>query len=127
MSTRTNIFVDYEGERIQYYHHHDGYPEGVGKMLASYLDIATYIAPERTTAGVRKQFLELLKLDKGFEREEIGLHGDIEYLYFVKFIDNEKDVITFTKLKWENKSEQLSKLERAEQGDQELKLKLEIK
>lgn len=127
MSTRTNIFVDYEGERIQYYHHHDGYPEGVGKMLASYLDIATYIAPERTTAGVRKQFLELLKLDKGFEREEIGLHGDIEYLYFVKFIDNEKDVITFTKLKWENKSEQLSKLERAEQGDQELELKLEIK
>lgn len=127
MSTRTNIFVDYEGERIQYYHHYDGYPEGVGKMLASYLDIATYIAPERTTAGVRKQFLELLKLDKGFEREEIGLHGDIEYLYFVKFTDNEKDVITFTKLKWENKSEQLSKLERAEQGDQELELKLEIK
>lgn len=132
MSTRSNIFVDYNGERIQYYHHHDGYPGGVGKMLASYLNIASYIAPERTVEGVKKQFLELLKLDKGFEVEEIGLQSDIEYLYFVKFDKNGyKDTITFTKIDWErgglDEIEYFSRLEKAEQGEKELNLELEIK
>ena len=33
MSTRSNIFVDFNGERKQFYHHHDGYIEGVGADL----------------------------------------------------------------------------------------------
>lgn len=130
MSTRANVFVDYNGERVQFYHHWDGYPEGVGNFLANILQVATWIASERTTEGVKNQFLELLKLDKGYELEEIGLHGDIEYLYFVKFIDNEKDVITFTKIDWNRgglgEREYFSRLAKAEKGEKELNLKLEI-
>lgn len=131
MSTRANIFVDYNGERIQLYHHHDGYVFGLGKMLASYLNIAEYTAPERTTEGVKNQFLELLKIDKGFEVEEIGLHGDIEYLYFVKFIENENDVITYTEIDWHrgglSEDEYFTRLEKAEKGEQELMLELKVK
>ena len=124
MSTRSNIFVDYNGERIQFYHHCDGYPEGVGKQLASFLEIATYTAKERTTAGVRKQFLELLKTDR-YEPEEIGLHDDIEYLYFVKFIDNARDEITFTRTKPFD-YEQIDRLEKAERGENTLTLEIKI-
>jgi hypothetical protein len=131
MSTRANVFVDYNGERVQLYHHYDGYPEGVGKMLASFLEIATYTAKERTTKGVKNRFMELLKLDDHFEVEKVGLHGDIEYLYFVKFNENEKDIISFIKIDftalWKDEDKYLYNLEKLEKGEKELSIELKIK
>lgn len=37
MSTRCNIIIKDGAERIYLYHHHDGYPMGVGTELQDYL------------------------------------------------------------------------------------------
>ena len=37
MSTRCNIIIKDRDTRILLYHHHDGYPEGVGAMLKDWL------------------------------------------------------------------------------------------
>ena len=112
MSTRSNIFVDFNGERKQFYHHCDGYLKGVGKDLLVRMEMA--IARARNTIpysikddsnGLRtekayKEFLNLLEEEGSYESEEIGLHGDIEYLYYVKFVSGEKDTVSYTKINW---------------------------
>ena len=38
MSTRCNVIIkEYDGNFFQLYHHHDGYPEGVGADLEEYI------------------------------------------------------------------------------------------
>lgn len=96
MSTRSNILV---GEN-QFYHHWDGYPEGVGTDLAyfvanvnaGYIDnwnsdldkLAEYIR----YSGIPGRLATERGVDHAYEYEpKPGLHGDIEYLYL---IDGEK-------------------------------------
>lgn len=97
MSTRCNVLTNFNGEIKQFYHHHDGYPEGVGRYLLSYCDIA--IASMRHEhkslyENFKHRFFELLEQDKNFELEKFdineGLHFDIQFLYFVKA--NEKGI-----------------------------------
>lgn len=113
MSTRSNIFVDFNGERKQFYHHCDGYLKDVGKDLLVRMEMA--IAKARNAIpyslkddnfGLRterayKEFLNLLEEEGSYEPEEIGLHGDIEYLYYVKFVSGEKDTVSYTKINWQ--------------------------
>ena len=113
MSTRSNIFVDFNGERKQFYHHHDGYVEGVGNDLLVRMEIAIARARNAISyslkddiSGLRterayKEFLNLLEEEGSYESEEIGLHGDIEYLYYVKFVSGEKDTVSYTKTQWQ--------------------------
>ena len=112
MSTRSNIFVDFNGERKQFYHHWDGYVEGVGQDLLVRMEMALkrarnaipFSLKENTfrlrTERTYKEFLNLLEEEGSYEPEEIGLHGDIEYLYYVKFVSGEKDTVSYTKIKW---------------------------
>ena len=113
MSTRSNIFVDFNGERKQFYHNHNGYVEGVGNDLLVRMEIAIARARNAISyslkddiSGLRterayKEFLNLLEEEGSYESEEIGLHGDIEYLYYVKFVSGEKDTVSYTKTQWQ--------------------------
>lgn len=125
MSTRSNIFVDFNGERKQFYHHCDGYVEGVGKDLVVYMEIA--IARARNaipyslglrTEKAHKEFLNILGKEGSYEPEEIGLHGDIEYLYYVKFVSGEKDTVSYTKINRQKREDKnyFQNLETAECG-----------
>ena len=132
MSTRSNIFVDFKGERKQFYHHWDGYVEGVGKDLLIRMERAIARArnaipysqnslkddiPGLRTERAYKEFLNIL--EEGFyEPEEIGLHGDIEYLYYVKFVSGEKDTVSYTKINWQKLEDKnyFQNLETAECG-----------
>ena len=112
MSTRSNIFVDFNGERKQFYHHWDGYVEGVGKDLLVRMEMAItrardaipYSLKEDTfslrTERAYKEFLNLLEEEGSYEPEEIGLHGDIEYLYYVEF-SPKGNRVTYSKIEWQ--------------------------
>ena len=130
MSTRSNIFVDFNGERKQFYHHWDGYVEGVGKDLLVHMEMAITRARNAIpyslkddSNGLRtekayKEFLNLLEEEGSYESEEIGLHGDIEYLYYVKFVSGEKDTVSYTKINWQKLEDKnyFQNLETAECG-----------
>ncbi len=95
MSTRCNVIV---GSR-QFYHHYDGYPDGVGKDLAYFLAnvnagtldcyqipkdtdmLADYIE-DKGVVGILGKAQDY-GYDKGYEAERFGLHGDIEFLYLI--------------------------------------------
>ena len=99
MSTRCNIIVMKEGKVIQFYHHCDGYPEGVGMKLKELADVAELITPYKYSLAFGRIyneciwdcFLGLIKQAEQYANEgEIEkpdydlLHGDIEYLYLVR-------------------------------------------
>ena len=131
MSTRSNIFVDFNGERKQFYHHHDGYLDGVGKDLLVRMEMAIARARKDisylvSTERVYKEFINLLEEEGSYESEEIGLHGDIEYLYYVKFVSGEKDAVSYTKTTWQKLGDKnyRQNLETAKCGDYTLSLVL---
>lgn len=91
MSTRCNIIVnDDRGNKLYLYHHHDGYPEGVGSDLAHfvadrnipYFYGGAYGFANRLLKGINSPFYE--KVDNEYELTS-ALHGDIEYVYVVRF------------------------------------------
>ena len=93
MSTRCNILIG----NNQFYHHSNGYPEGVGQDLAYFLanvndgklgpwakntdEIAKYITEHGGIIGRLGMFNR--GKDAGYEPENNGLHSDIEFLYLV--------------------------------------------
>ena len=131
MSTRSNIFVDFNGERKQFYHHHDGYLDGVGKDLLVRMEMAIARARKDisylvSTERVYKEFINLLEEEGSYEPEEIGLHGDIEYLYYVKFVPGKKYTVSCTKTQWQElkKENYRQNLETAECGAHRLCLSI---
>ena len=112
MSTRANIVINYKNEKwSQYYHHFDGYPEVVGRMLCA-TKILTWLRTSFKDDAARhyELYKKVLKeVDNGFEfeletkaepyTEYIDnpkwcdtLHHDIEYLYTVDIQGESKDV-----------------------------------
>ena len=98
MSTRCNIVIKAtdldnglrnEWAKVILYHHHDGYPEWIGKRLTEFID-------EFNGDGMDDFVNKLLKdkNDTGYEYTHT-LHGDIEYLYTIDFI------YTLHNTKWE--------------------------
>lgn len=135
MSTRSNIFVDFNGERKQFYHHCDGYLDGVGKDLLVRMEMAitrarkaiSYLVGDNfSTERVYKEFITLLEEEGSYEPEEIGLHGDIEYLYYVKFVPGKKYTVSCTKTQWQELDDKnyRQNLETAKCGDYTLSLVL---
>lgn len=130
MSTRSNIFVDFNGERKQFYHHCDGYLDGVGKDLLIRMAMAIKRARKAIpyslkddNSGLRterayKEFFNLLEEEGSYEPEEIGLHGDIEYLYYVEF-SPKGNRVTYSKIEWQKLKEEnyRQNLETAKCGD----------
>ena len=88
MATRCNIIV---GDR-QFYHHWDGYPDGVGADLAYFVaninassdpPSLKAIADGISESGVIGRLHTGDGRDRSYEPEEFGLHSDIEYLYLI--------------------------------------------
>ena len=130
MSTRSNIFVDFNGERKQFYHHCDGYLDGVGKDLLVRLEIACSRARKadpglvERTKNVYEEFIKLLEEEGSYKPEEIGLHGDIEFLYYVRFIPVVKAVVSYTETNWQKLDDKNYRqgLETAECGEHRIYL-----
>ena len=130
MSTRSNIFVDFNGERKQFYHHCDGYLDGVGKDLLVRMAMAIKRAKKAfpyslkdDNSGLRterayKEFLNLLEEEGSYKSEEIRLHGDIEYLSYVEF-SPKGNRATYSKIKGQKLKEEnyRQNLETAKCGD----------
>ena len=78
MSTRAHILIKGGSEQFYVYHHHDGYPEGVGKDLKSYLNNLKWRwYPDDIVNDLVKGII-----DDGYEITSC-MHGDEEYLYFI--------------------------------------------
>ena len=130
MSTRSNIFVDFNGERKQFYHHCDGYLDGVGKDLLIRMAMAIKRARKAIpyslkddNSGLRterayKEFFNLLEEEGYYAPEEIGLHRDIEYLYYVEF-SPKGNRVTYSRIEWQKLKEEnyRQNLETAKCGD----------
>lgn len=79
MSTRCTILIKNESEKeeVRLYHHHDGYPEGVGENLKKYLSNIKYW-------DVYSIANELIKSNEDDEYELTPCqHGDEEYAYLI--------------------------------------------
>lgn len=90
MSTRCNIILKDENKskKIYLYHHHDGYPEGVGADLAHFVTewnkgyfYGVEELANRMIKGIESPFYG--EVDNEYELTSC-LHGDIEYLYIVR-------------------------------------------
>lgn len=97
MSTRASIRIVEAAGQILLYHHHDGYPEGVGAELKKFLaeNVRGWWDPEAIASG-----LATMKNDYGRYPYEcaICLHGDEEYVYV---IDCEKKTLTCYYHRWD--------------------------
>ena len=93
MSTRSNVII---GD-VQFYHHWDGYPEGVGADLAYFIANvnAGYLPAWNKSIGKLAEYVRYNGIpgrlgsergaDTAYEyEEEQGLHGDIEFLYLIE-------------------------------------------
>ena len=93
MSTRCNIIIKDGAERIYLYHHHDGYPLGVGTELQDYLQrkwgeswrtcwYGTSIANHLVKGHINYPLAQEPHEDDEYE-VTYGLHGDVEYVYVI--------------------------------------------
>ena len=93
MSTRCNIIIKDGAERIYLYHHHDGYPMGVGTELQDYLQrkwgeswrsywCGTSIANDLVKGHINYPLAKEPHEDDEYE-VTYGLHGDVEYVYVI--------------------------------------------
>ena len=83
MSTRAHIRIYGDDKEWMLYHHHDGYPDGIGIDLKSIVDII-YDNPKQ---GIEKLINNELGLhDLGYEETEC-LHGDEEFVYVINCYD----------------------------------------
>jgi len=118
MSTRATILVKYTNKKqaVQYYHHCDGYPEFMGELLKSYVNIAGL-----TDYGLEQNaiFKKLLNMEKHFEKETKGtIHGDIEFVWYV---DLDAGKVSYTKISYYgielNGWDYIKKLVNAKEGE----------
>ena len=84
MSTRATIKIKDGCAERWLYHHHDGYPEGVGKELCDILSGEV----EWSLASVFTRLTE----DEQYEPTD-GVHGDEEYGYFINC--GERELVGF--------------------------------
>ena len=85
MSTRCNIIIREGKDKILLYHHHDGYPEGVGKDLLNYMqktcDEHRGVCAESVARELVKNETSRTGLNDNGYVPAICIHYDIEYLY----------------------------------------------
>lgn len=127
MSTRANIIVKEDNEKLYFYRHSDGYPDGtlpsLNKLMEwlkvgiirdnisqfsgwliligamEYNSIPVYGKPTNPYGGVDIKTIENPKDWKvGAFEPTTGLHDDIEYLYLIDL--NTKEVSIVNKAEW---------------------------
>lgn len=76
MSTRCNVIVKEGKSKIYLYHHHDGYPEGVGMFLKNFLQGVKFWYNDIIAT-------DLVKLADDEYGISNGVHEDIEFLYVI--------------------------------------------
>lgn len=114
MSTRCNIVLtqtttsnDYKTNEndIVLYHHHDGYPSGVGFVLHEVLTKAKFFDSNSQSVYDKLDITNTLikKSDAEFELTR-AIHGDIDYLYI---IDIEKKKLTCKPVNWDDNFEKV--------------------
>ena len=85
MSTRCHTIVTKSGKEAFIYRHHDGYPSGAGE------DLKDFIKENKKNLkdwSVNDFGAELQNYGCGYEFENIGVHGDEDYVYFVDLDNN---------------------------------------
>ncbi len=83
MSTRAHIRIIEGNDTFLLYHHHDGYPEGVGSDLKQFLSQRRWWYADEIANDLIKG-----KLDKDDEYEIAScLHGDEAYIYVINCDD----------------------------------------
>lgn len=119
MSTRANIIIKDEWDKLYFYRHSDGYPEVTLPSLNQFLDMVKegkirdnasqsagwlIIIGHEEYRQVREDYPEHTEWKVGAYEPTTNLHGDIEHLYV---IDLEKKTIKEIPSKdwpkWENK------------------------
>lgn len=91
MSTRCAVTVNVEREgrdteQVHYYHHHDGYPTGVG------LELFQFIMKQHDNISQYGWRHTAQALHRGYEIEDEcagDTHGDLEYFYEITIDKNE--------------------------------------
>ena len=91
MSTRCDIIIKDDNTKTIYkelklYHHHDGYPEGVGKFLIE--ELTPELNHPYITGIDIANFLIKHPKDNEFELT-VGEHCDIEYRYIINVVSRE--------------------------------------
>ena len=128
MTTRCNVLVRYNNYRCeneiirQYYHHTDGYPEGIGRVLDAFLTSAQVCGKNENNLDFI--FKMLLTAEGHFEDEGYykNLHSDIEYLWYVDLVNCK---LTYTKVNTfslcpfddQKKAEYFRKLKNSAEGE----------
>lgn len=83
MSTRCNIYIHdcRNNSSLWIYHHHDGYPEGVGKQLKDFLSNENnrILSPDDMLDGL------IYIYGTGYEKTE-HQHGDVSYRYDIEIM-----------------------------------------
>lgn len=110
MSTRAHIRIKDGDEQIMLYHHHDGYPEGVGRDLKKFLQEncqnywdACEIANGLVKGGIKHEHKGLysgnveVRADDEYEITTC-IHGDEEFIYV---IDCDKKELKCYTHKWD--------------------------
>lgn len=81
MSTRCHIIVKENNKETFIYHHHNGYPSGVGAKLESLLAECEHISDFNNLVD------RITFIDRGYEVDD-GIHGDEEFLYTITLDEN---------------------------------------
>ena len=84
MSSRCNVKVVFDEENSKlFYHHYDGYPDGVGAEL---VELVSSELAEHTSKSEFRDFCDILVEDYGYE-EVNHESGDIDWYYEVTVSD----------------------------------------
>jgi hypothetical protein len=89
MATRTNIVIELGSSRLYLYRHWDGYPAETGGDLVNKLS-ASGRNPTKFLASLMAEMDEATSYRAASHVYEVtsDLHGDIEWIYVVKFYDS---------------------------------------
>lgn len=106
MSTRANIVIKQGENEATLYHHHDGYPSGVGAGLFSYIN---EILEREDSDEIMKSPKSLAKYLAGIDDDEYeiehSLSGDIEFLYIVNL--DKREITCFSTDIWDYEGDDL--------------------
>lgn len=104
MSTRCNIIIKDRRDKIILYHHHDGYPSGVGSDLKKYL--AKFQDWQIRQHGLWEIPNDLVKNKAGLNDDEYEvspcLHTDIDYCYVINCVTGDLRCYTCWNLEYNN-------------------------
>lgn len=129
MSTRSNIIVEFEGKRELFYHHFDGYLEGVGFDLLIRGELASRnisFFDEDKQGKMYRRFKELLQEEEHYEPVDLPSE-DIEFLYYVIFDPDKPSEISISYSAvdlYDCDDDDINELMTAKHGDYEISLKI---